>query len=179
MDTIKRLVIFQDLKFERIACKPSMFATPFSCGSYHQLLWFGSLDKMLLSFVCCIYPPNIAHAANVVCVLYASSIKISFQAHSSVNPLVLYLSVHFHTFRLLSFRLFIRPSIGASVPAFFRPSVFRCVSSYVSMYNLSFNPPSVHSMFGSSGVHSLACPFALRLTIRSFFRPYFHSRLTG
>ena len=95
-------------------------------------------------------------------------------------------SLFFHSFvripyfpAFVLYRLFIRPSIGASVPAFSRPSVFRCVRSYVSMYNLSFDPPSVHSMFGSSGVHSLACPFALRSTIRSFFRPYFHSRLTG
>ena len=68
-----------------------------------------------------------------LCAQRLFNIKI-FQAHSSVNPLVLYLSVHFHTFRLLSFRLFIRPSIGASVPAFFRPSVrFFAVSVHTSV----------------------------------------------
>lgn len=73
----------------------------------------------------------------------------------------------------------VHSSINRCICSFFRPSVFRCVRSYVSMSNVSFDPPSVHSMSGSFGVHSLACQFALRLSIRSFFPPYFHSLLTG
>ena len=126
--------------------------------------------------------------------LNASSIKISFQAHSSVRPLVLYLSVHFHTFRLLSFRLFIRPSIGASVPAFFRPSVrfslcpfirhyvqpffqssvrafdvrfVRRLFSCVPVY-FAFNYPFVFSSVLSFACDRLTCPFFVQFPICPF-----------
>ena len=97
--------------------------------------------------------------------------KILFQAHSSVRPLVLYLSVHFHTFRLLSFRFFIRPSIGASVPAFFRPSVRFSLCPFIGQYVQPFFRSSVRAF----DVRFVRCSFSCVPVCFAFIYPFVFS----